>query len=148
MADSLSDAGMAAASGAPPRPLRVLVADDDRDAVLMLSMLLRDEGHEVRAVSDGAAVIPEFAGFQPDVALLDIGMPGYSGYELARYVRRRYGEESGIVLVAVTGWKKPSDRILAKLAGFDHHLAKPVEPAQLLALVRACPPRSEAPRPG
>jgi DNA-binding response OmpR family regulator len=128
--------------------LRVLVADDDRDAVVMLAMLLNDEGHEVHTVYDGGAVIPELAGFQPDVALLDIGMPGYSGYEVARYVRRRYGDESGIVLVAVTGWKKPSDRILAKLAGFDHHLAKPVDPSELLALVRACRPRPEAPPPG
>jgi CheY-like chemotaxis protein len=141
--DSFSDVVAGEKRGSPRPPLRVLVADDDRDAVCTLTMILRDEGHEVRCAYDGAAVISEAAGFQPDVLLLDIGMPGLSGYEVARYLRRRYGEDSGMVLIAVTGWKKPSDRILAKLAGFDHHLPKPLEPQALVGLLAEVQPRPQ-----
>ena len=143
MTDSFSDVVAGEKPGSPRPALRVLVADDDRDAVFTLTMILRDEGHEVRCVYDGAAVISEAASFQPDVLLLDIGMPELSGYEVARYLRRRYGEDSGMVLIAVTGWKKPSDRILAKLAGFDHHLPKPLEPRALVGLLAGVQPRPQ-----
>ncbi len=129
-------------------PLRVLIADDDRDAVLTMTMILRDEGHEVHSVYDGGAVLSEVASFQPDVLLLDIGMPELSGYEVARYLRRRYGENSGMVLVAVTGWKKASDKILARLAGFDHHLEKPMDPRLLVSLLSVVQPRSQQPASG
>lgn len=124
---------------ATPRRLRVVIADDDRDAVQTLSAILQDEGHEVRGVHDGDAVIDAISGFDPEVVVLDIGMPERTGYEVARYLRRRYGEQ-GVVLVAVTGWKKPSDKILAKLAGFDHHFAKPFDPQALVELLRTLPP--------
>jgi CheY-like chemotaxis protein len=72
--------------------------------------------------------------FDPDIALIDIGMPGMSGYEVARELREEFGKERPL-LIAVTGWKQSSDRILAKLAGFDHHLAKPFESKALLELI-------------
>ena len=119
----------------PGRPLRILLADDDRDATLSLSTLLRLEGYEVRHVYDGDATLTAVREFAPDLVLIDIGMPKISGYDVARRVRERYGKE-GPVLVALTGWKQASDRILATLAGFDHHVAKPYDPGVLLQLVR------------
>jgi two-component system, chemotaxis family, CheB/CheR fusion protein len=120
------------------RKLRVLVADDNRDEVLTLSALVEGEGHEVRSVLNGRDVLEALRAFQPDVVLLDIGMPDRNGYDLAREIISRYGDERPR-LIAVTGWKKPSDRILAKLAGFDHHVAKPYDPQALLELL--APPK-------
>lgn len=116
------------------KQLRVLVADDDRDTVATLAAILNDEGHQVREVYRGTEVMRLLAEFDPDVALVDIGMPGMSGYDVAREVREKHGKVRPL-LVAVTGWKKPSDRILAQIAGFDHHLAKPFEAKDLLALL-------------
>ena len=117
-----------------PRRLRVLVADDERDSVSMLAFILTDEGHEVREVYRGSEVLRLAREFDPDVVLLDIGMPGMSGYDVARELRQEYGEKKPL-LIAVTGWKQSSDRILARLAGFDHHLAKPFESGELLKLL-------------
>jgi CheY-like chemotaxis protein len=111
-----------------------LIADDERDQVVTLAAILNDEGHDVREVYRGTEVLRMIADFDPDVALVDIGMPGMTGYDVAREVREHYGKGRPL-LIAVTGWKKPSDRILAQLAGFDHHLPKPFESHQLLALL-------------
>ena len=119
----------------PGRPLRILLADDDRDATLSLATLLKLDGYDVRHVYDGGATLDAVREFEPDVVLVDIGMPKLSGYDVARHLRERYGK-AGPVLVALTGWKQASDRILATLAGFDHHVAKPYDPASLLALIR------------
>jgi two-component system CheB/CheR fusion protein len=116
--------------------LRILVADDDRDAVASLLELLRDEGHEVRGVYSGLAVLDKVRDFGPDVVLLDIGMPQVNGYEVARALRQRYGSARPL-LIAVTGHNEPQDRTLSQLAGFDHHLAKPYDPDQLFALLVA-----------
>ena len=113
---------------------RVLIADDDRDGAAMLGMLLQSEGYEVRTVHGGQEVLDAAREFKPDVVLLDIGMPKITGYEAARRLRERYGVECR-VLIAVTAWKQPSDRILADLAGFNYHVAKPYEPAELLTLL-------------
>jgi CheY-like chemotaxis protein len=118
----------------PRKGLRILVADDERDQVATLAMILQDEGHEVREVYRGAEVLRMVRDFDPDVALIDIGMPGMTGYDVAREVRQIYGKERPL-LIAVTGWKQSSDRILAKLAGFDHHIAKPFETETLLKLI-------------
>jgi CheY-like chemotaxis protein len=118
----------------PRRRLRVLIADDDRDQVTTLAAILNDEGHDVREVYRGNEVLRMIADFDPDVALVDIGMPGMTGYDVAREVREHYGKARPL-LVAVTGWKKPSDRILAQLAGFDHHVPKPFDAQQLLDLL-------------
>jgi CheY-like chemotaxis protein len=120
------------------RRLRILVADDERDMVATLSAILQDEGHEVREVYLGSEVLRLAQAFDPDVALIDIGMPGMSGYDVARELREAFGKARPL-LIAVTGWKMSSDRILAKLAGFDHHLAKPFDPQALLRLLEAAP---------
>jgi DNA-binding response OmpR family regulator len=115
-------------------PLRILVADDEHDAVLALTMLLRDAGHEVRGVYRGDSVVEAVAEFLPDVVLLDLGMPHLTGYQVARELRSRYAGARPH-LVAVTG--RRDDKSLAFLAGIDHHLTKPCDPAQLLGLLRS-----------
>ncbi len=116
------------------RKLRILVADDERDQVATLAALLIDEGHEVREVYRGSEVTRMAHEFDPDVALIDIGMPGMTGYDVARELRLEFGKTRPL-LIAITGWKQSSDKILAMLAGFDHHLAKPFDPHALLALI-------------
>ena len=114
-----------------------MVADDDRDAVVTLATILQHEGHEVREVYRGSEVLQMVRDFDPDAALIDIGMPGMTGYDVAREIRHLFGKRP--TLIAVTGWKKTSDRILAQIAGFDHHLAKPFEADALLALLAQVP---------
>ena len=121
------------------QPLRVLLADDDRDGASTLSTLLELEGYEVRTVHGGQEALDTAREFKPDVCLLDIGMPKITGYDAARRLRQRYGDDCP-VLIAVTGWKQASDKILATLAGFDHHVAKPYEPSQLLNLLATLRP--------
>jgi CheY-like chemotaxis protein len=122
-------------TAARQQPVRVLIADDDRDGALTLSTLLEMEGYEVRAVHGGQEALDLAREFRPDVVLLDIGMPKITGYEAARRLRLRYGNDCP-VLIAITGWKQASDKILASLAGFDHHVAKPYEPAHLIELLK------------
>jgi signal transduction histidine kinase len=116
------------------RRRRVLVADDNRDSAETLAMLLRVEGHEVVIAHDGSAALAAFGGFAPDVVLLDIGMPGPNGYEVALRIRQSR-PDAEIKLVAITGWGQESDKERAFAAGFDHHLTKPVDPRQLSALL-------------
>ena len=118
--------------------LRVLIADDDRDAVVTLATILQHDGHEVREVYRGSEVLKMVRDFDPDVALVDIGMPGMTGYDVARELRQVFGKGRPI-LIAVTGWSKPSDRILAQIVGFDHHMAKPFDPNALLELLAQVP---------
>jgi PAS domain S-box-containing protein len=116
---------------------RVLVADDNRDAADTLCRLLAMLGYEARAAYDGTEAIALCESFRPHVAVLDIGMPGRSGYEVAQRVRARHGRE--IRLVALTGWGSEADVERARDAGFDQHLTKPVDPAvlgEVLALSR------------
>ena len=113
---------------------RILVADDDADAVATLSALLREEGYQVRGVHHGAEVLDAVFNFAPDVVLLDIGMPKMSGYDVARTLRERYGSARP-VLIAVTGRTGLADRQQARAAGFEHHIAKPYEPKALLNLI-------------
>jgi DNA-binding response OmpR family regulator len=125
------------------RGLRVLVADDERDQVATLALLLQDEGHEVREVYRGSEVLRMVRDFDPDIALIDIGMPGMTGYDVAREIRQVFGKGRPL-LIAVTGWKQSSDRILAQLAGFDHHLAKPFDPRKLVELIEPLASRNQA----
>jgi PAS domain S-box-containing protein len=130
----------AAASAAAERPnghavhKRILLADDNRDAAESLAIILRLEGHEVHLAHDGESALRTFAEHEPDVALLDIGMPHTSGYEVARRIR---GSAAGgaVMLVAITGWAQDSDKAQSKAAGFDHHLTKPIEPESLIELL-------------
>jgi two-component system OmpR family response regulator len=121
--------------GTPPcRGLRIIVADDDRDAVLMLSVLLQQEGHEVREVQRGDEVLYLTRQFDADAVLLDIGMPGLTGLDVARVLRETLGVNCPL-LVAITGWNKDADRIHGRIAGFDHYLTKPYAAEDLLALL-------------
>lgn len=113
---------------------RVLVADDNRDAANSLAMLLRMEGHEVEVVHDGLSAIEGIRAHRPDVAILDIGMPGMDGYEVARLAREAFAR-SELTLVAVTGWGQKNDVERAMTSGFDHHFTKPLEPSSLAALL-------------
>ena len=118
------------------RALRIIVADDDHDSVLALTMVLRDEGHEVRGVHDGEQVLRALKDFAADALLLDIGMPGFSGWQIARKVREHYGARRGPLLIGISGqYKHGADRVLAELIGFDHYLTKPYEPSDLLRLL-------------
>ena len=127
-----------AASALSAQPLRVLIADDDRDGARTLATLLELEGYEVRTVHGGQEALDAAREFKPHAVLLDIGMPKITGYEAARRLRQRYGDDCP-VLIAVTGWKQASDKILASLAGFDHHVAKPYQPADLVNLLAKLP---------
>ncbi len=123
----------AALPATAPRGIRVLLADDNRDACDSLEMLLTLEGYEVRTAYDGEAALALLAQFRPDVALLDIGMPNMNGYELAAAVRKHpWGGD--IHLVAVTGWGQPDDRRRSLEAGFNAHLVKPVDFAEVRAI--------------
>ncbi|MCU0863389.1 MAG: ATP-binding protein [Planctomycetes bacterium] len=116
----------AAAPPAVPRPLRVLVVDDNVDTVLSFSMLLQAAGHEVDTAFDGPMAVQTALARRPDVVLLDIGLPGLSGYEVAAQLRLEPSLR-GTVLVALTGYGQEADRLQAKQAGFDHHLTKPAD---------------------
>ncbi|MBY0527307.1 MAG: response regulator [Gemmataceae bacterium] len=119
-------------------PIRILVVDDNKDSADSLGMLLRMLGDDVQVVHDGQAALDAVGERRPDVVLLDIGMPGMDGYEVARRIRRM-PDLHGVVLIAQTGWGQEDDRRLSTEAGFDAHLVKPVEPdavQRLLATIR------------
>ena len=120
----------------PSGKLRVLVADDNRDAADTLSMLLSMDGYEVRTVYGGRAAVSAAETFRPDVALLDIGMPQVDGYVAAKAIRQqRFGGD--IYLVAITGWGQQDDKRRALEAGFATHVTKPVDPKLLRDLLRS-----------
>jgi PAS domain S-box-containing protein len=121
---------------APTAPLcRVLVVDDNMDAAVALTSLLRKHGHEALAVHSGAEALHAFEGFRPEIVLLDLGMPGMNGLEVARRLRQRNRTPRPLI-VAVTGWGKPEDETLSREAGFDLHMVKPVEELDVLKILR------------
>jgi len=113
---------------------RILVVDDNTDAVESLALLLELEGHEVRTALDGPTALDLASEFQPQAILLDIGLPGMDGYEVARRLRER-PETREALIIAITGYGQQEDRALTKAAGFNHHLVKPVDPEELGALL-------------
>jgi signal transduction histidine kinase len=119
------------------RQRRVLVVEDNDDAREMLHMLLEGAGHVVEVAADGPNGLARLQAFKPDVALIDVGLPGLDGYALARMARAQ-PETSGIRLVALTGYGQAEDRARALAAGFDRHVTKPVDPLALEELVRQC----------
>jgi signal transduction histidine kinase/DNA-binding response OmpR family regulator len=128
-------------------PLRVLLVDDNVDAVESLSVLLHAAGYQLRAAHDGASAIAAALEFQPDVAVLDIGLPVMNGYDVARRLRA-HPQTRNAALVAVTGYGREEDRRLAHEAGFDHHLTKPVEFTVLQQLLGSLHPLTAASRTG
>jgi len=117
-----------------PTLARVLVVDDNRDAANSLGALLRMLGAEVDVVHDGESALHAFGLQRPEVVLLDIGMPGMDGYEVARRLRERT-DARDVLLVALTGWGQEKDRLNSKAAGFDHHLIKPADLGALRSLL-------------
>ncbi len=121
-------------SDAPAAALRILLVDDNSDAALMLSMLLEASGYEVLTENSSQAGLARAEEALPDICLLDIGLPGMNGYELAQQIRALPAMEKA-TLIAVTGYGQEQDRLRTREAGFQHHLVKPVDPAELLALL-------------
>jgi two-component system CheB/CheR fusion protein len=111
-------------------PRRVLIADDNQDGAETMGMYLKMSGHEVYLAHSGTEAFELASQQQPEIAVLDIGMPGMSGYEVARRIRREHWG-ADIKLIAVTGWGQEDGKRLATAAGFDHHLTKPVDPDKL-----------------
>jgi CheY-like chemotaxis protein/two-component sensor histidine kinase len=118
-----------------PRTRRVLIIDDNADVADTLAMLLSLEGHVVKTACDGTAGLALLDGFEAEIILLDIGLPGADGYVVAQSIRERFAHRSHR-LFAVSGYGRDEDRALARSSGFDGHLTKPVEPDTLLQLVR------------
>ncbi len=114
---------------------RVLVVDDNVDAADSLAMLLQVEGHNTRVANDGLEALALAASFRPEVVILDIGMPGMNGHEVARRLRANPEFPPSLKLVALTGWGSLEDRQKAEAAGFDVHLVKPIEPERLRDIV-------------
>jgi signal transduction histidine kinase/CheY-like chemotaxis protein len=136
------DAAEAAAAAGAPRAvpdatsrLKVMVADDNRDAADSLAMLLEMNGHEVSVVHCGEAALQAAHRERPHAVILDIGMPDVSGYEVARRIRAEAWGGAAL-LVAVTGWGQEDDKARARAAGFNHHLTKPVDPDEVEKLLQ------------
>jgi len=131
-----STSGFDSESAPALRPVRVLVADDERDIVLTLESILRDEGYDTQGAYNGDDVLKKARVMRPDAVILDIQMPGISGFAVARELREMYTLDRQPLLIAITGkWIKSSDRLLGALVGFDHYLLKPCDPQALLKLI-------------
>jgi len=113
---------------------RVLVVDDNRDSATSLALLMKYLGHTVETAFDGPAALATAAKFNPAIVLLDIGLPGLNGYDVARSLRQDPLLKN-VVLIAQTGWGQEEDRRKSREAGFDGHLVKPVDFNVLLDLI-------------
>ena len=124
--DSAAPPAAQAPPSAIPPPRRILIVDDNVEAALTLAELLALDGHETHVAHDGPSAVEAARRLSPDVAILDIGLPGFDGFEVARRLRAE-PELRRLLLVALSGWVQPDDRARSREAGFDHHLAKPVQ---------------------
>ena len=132
----IRDAGPEVESGAPMPARRVLVVDDNTSAAQSMAMILKLEGYDVQVAFDGVSGLEAVRSFQPAAILMDIGLPGIDGYEMARRIRQDPELNSGLdLLAAVTGYAEPEARRRSQEAGFDQHLVKPVDPEDVLALL-------------
>ena len=122
--------------------LRILVVDDVPDIADMLSLLLEGDGHRVETAGDADTALQHAAGFQPNVVLLDVGLPNVDGLTVAKKLRERM--EAAMVIIGVSGWARPEDVEQARNAGFDHYLTKPVDIAELKKLLAFHQSRLEA----
>jgi CheY-like chemotaxis protein len=142
-ASAAADAGDMVLATGPAK--RVLVVDDAVDIAQTLALLLEASGHAVSIAHDGTAALAKAEEEDPEVILLDIGLPGMDGYEVARQLRQN-PRMRGKVLAAITGYGHESDRQQALAAGFDRHFTKPVDIATLEAFVRSRGQRSSSPQ--
>jgi two-component system CheB/CheR fusion protein len=136
LAGTSGTAGTVGARAAGPGARRVLVVDDNVDTAESLAALLRLRGHEVEVAFSGPMALDVAASFEPETVLLDIGLPGLDGYEVAASVRRHH-RLAKTTLVALTGYGQEADRLRAREAGFDHYLTKPVDPLVIYQLLEA-----------
>ena len=120
-------------------PDRILVVDDNRDAADSLARLIKSFGHDAKAVYDGIHALEETLSFEPDMALVDIGMPGMDGYETVTELRKRRGQVH-LIVVAVTAWSRDEDKQRAYESGFDLHVAKPMSAEKLKELLQLLDP--------
>jgi PAS domain S-box-containing protein len=133
--EAVAPPGRAAPTGPKATiPRRILIVDDNKDGAESLAVLLGIHGHVVRTALDGPSALAAADEFRPEVVLLDIGLPGLDGYAVARELRSR-PELHILRLVALTGWGQETDRERSRAAGFDLHLVKPIDPAELLRIV-------------
>ncbi len=123
--------------------MRILIVDDNRDGANSLATMLELMGNEIRTAYDGQQGVDAEIEFNPDVILLDIGLPVLNGYEVCERIRRKY-LECCPVMIAITGWGQEDDRRRSRDAGFDHHLVKPVAPAALMNLLNTLPNETRA----
>lgn len=124
-----------------PSPRRILVVDDNPDITEALAIVLRLQGHEVRTAADGIEAVQMALDFVPDVAVIDIGLPGQDGCEVARHLRQEPGLRE-TVLIAHSGYGHNQDRSASRAAGFEYHLVKPIDPNELQALLTKIPARA------
>jgi CheY-like chemotaxis protein len=123
----------------PDTPVSVMLVEDNEDAREMLALLLEGRGFEVATAADGASGVERIQAGDFDAAVVDIGLPGLDGYEVARRVRDAEAEDDDggrILLIALSGYGRSEDRERSAEAGFDHHLVKPVDPDELCGLLR------------
>ena len=121
------------------KPIRIVIADDERDTVMTLGVLLRSEGFEVKLAQSGSEVPGLVAATQPQAVLLDIAMPDRSGYDVAQELQKTYAERCP-VLIAVTARTSPEDRLHAYASGFRHYISKPYNAAELVRLLSGLTP--------
>jgi CheY-like chemotaxis protein len=126
---------------ANPQSLRIVVVDDHADGADTLAQLLRGLGHDVRVAYNGPNGIALTQSFDPDLVLLDIGLPGMDGYEVARRLQSEGAADGRAIIVAVSGYGQDVDRNRARQAGFSHHFVKPVEFDTLQKLLTSYSPR-------
>jgi PAS domain S-box-containing protein len=135
--DSEQESAAASAPAAPLTGRRLLIVDDNRDAADSLGLLLAAEGAQTTVVYDGRSALDALAAIRPHAVILDIGMPGMNGHELARAIRQREAEIAAVRIIALTGWGQQADRARSKECGIDHHLTKPVDLKRLKELLIA-----------
>lgn len=118
----------------PPRPLTILVVDDNVDSATTMSLFLEICGYGTRVAHDGLEAVRAADEYRPDVIVMDIGMPGMSGHDAARAIRKQpWAAET--LLIALSGWGQEADKQRSRDAGFNHHLVKPVDHAVLTGIL-------------
>jgi len=120
--------------------MRILVVEDDDDCAELLMEIFQDRGHSVETCRHGMQALDRFPRFRPDVAVLDVGLPDMTGYQLARRVRELVDSTWKVRLIALTGYSSDAERRCAEAAGFDAHLVKPVHPDVLVHAVEDSAP--------
>lgn len=128
---------------APPRPLTILLADDNQDAVETLAEILRLDHHRVHTALEGRTALALAQEHRPDFVLLDISMPELDGYALCQRLRREPWA-AGLVIVALSGYGSPQDLERGRIAGFDHYFTKPADPGELLDYLNRCAGHAQA----